>query len=78
MLECGTAAILNRRSAASCRTHPAYEKFMKRVSAKHAESIRKMTDLIRQACLVAKDSAFNVRRIYSRFLENGFSCSKGL
>jgi phosphate transport system protein len=41
------------------------EKFMKRVSPKHAESIRKMTDLIRQACLVAKDSAFNVRE-YTR------------
>ena len=36
------------------------EKSMKRASPKHAESIRKMTDLIRQACLVAKDSAFNV------------------
>src|SRR5229473_1874785 len=38
---------------------------MKRVSPKQAESIRKMTDLIRQACLVAKDSAFNVRE-YTR------------
>ena len=51
---------------------------MKRVSPKHAESIRKMTDLIRQACLVAKDSAFNVRRIYARFVEDGLSCGQGL
>src|SRR3984957_10908823 len=36
------------------------ENSIKRVSPKHAESIRKMIDLIRQACLVAKDSAFNV------------------
>jgi phosphate transport system protein len=34
---------------------------MKRASLKQAESIRQMTDLIQQACLVAKDSAFNVR-----------------
>ncbi len=33
---------------------------MKRASPKHVESIRKMTEMIRQACLVAKDSAFNV------------------
>jgi len=47
-------------------THPEMLKdCMKRVSPKQAESIRKMTDLIRQACLVAKDSAFNVRE-YTR------------
>src|ERR1700737_2537992 len=34
---------------------------MKRASLKQAASIRQMTDLIQQACLVAKDSAFNVR-----------------
>jgi phosphate transport system protein len=34
---------------------------MKRASLKQAASIKEMTDLIRQACLVAKDSAFNVR-----------------
>jgi len=39
---------------------PSGKKSIKRVSPKHAESIRKMIDLIRQACLVAKDSAFNV------------------
>jgi phosphate transport system protein len=50
-----------------CVTRPPghAEMAIKRVSPKHAESIRKMTDLIRQACLVAKDSAFNVRE-YTR------------
>ena len=34
---------------------------MKRVTTKESESTRELTDLIRQACLIAKDSAFNVR-----------------
>ena len=57
MIECGRQSCRRSLPATPIRH---IEKFMKRVSPKHAESIRKMTDLIRQACLVAKDSAFNV------------------
>jgi phosphate transport system protein len=49
---------------------------VKRVATKELESTRELTDLIRQACLVAKDSAFNVREFVGESSKMAFLAVK--
>jgi hypothetical protein len=51
---------------------------MKRVTTKESESTGELTDLIRQACLVAKDSAFNGREFVRESSKMAFSRGQGL